>query len=176
MSSITTLTSTRALLKPEISQTGWQCSPFSMMYVSCAHFCSLFSKFRFFSDHQVVQHPHRMPALFTRNDQQFCWRKFTKKVIWEISRCPLKWMILCFSVLLLGSKAPLTAHLHAVLLNECLFPEECSGFQAVGSSRLGEVNTAATPLLASTVTAAQSGCELVLLGQSCLVTNDSLTV
>lgn len=77
MLSITILTSTRASLKPEINQTGWQCSPFSMMYVSYTSFCSHSSLFCFFLN-QVVLQLNRMFALFLINDL-FCWRKFKEK-------------------------------------------------------------------------------------------------
>lgn len=70
-------------------------------------------------------------------------------------------------------KALWSVHLHADILNECLFPEECSGSQTVSGSQLQGVIAAATPLLASAVTAAQSGRELLLFGQTHFTTNDS---
>lgn len=69
-----------------------------------------------------------------------------------------------------GSKALLTSHLHVDIWNKCPFVVECCG------SRLGEVVTAATLLLASTATAPQTGWDLAPLGHIHSESNDSLIV
>lgn len=69
MLSTTTLTSTAALQTPEISQTGWQYSPFSMMYVRHKYLCSL-SSLICFLDHKRLQHINRMSPELLMNDLQ----------------------------------------------------------------------------------------------------------
>lgn len=97
-SSTTILTGTRASPRPKISQTDWQCSPFSMRYVEKPHtslFPSLQSPAFSLWPARLCEHPHRMAAPFLIYDRDFCWRKFMARSSEKQSRRPLKWLLLC---------------------------------------------------------------------------------
>lgn len=106
--STTILTDTRALPRPKISQTDWQCSPFSMRYVEKSHtslFPSLQSPAFSLWLARLCEQPHRVAAPFLIYDRDFCWRKFTARSSEKRSRRPLKWLLLCCLSLPAGFKS-----------------------------------------------------------------------
>lgn len=98
-SSITILTSTRALLKPEINLTAWLYSPFSMMYVRHT-LLFLFSPSPLHQDANALS--DEWASVLLRE-------VFVVEKILFLWKCPLKRTLCCFFPSLPSSKVPLTA-------------------------------------------------------------------